>query len=88
MFNHEPFEDFLDYVPSKQLALADIFRDATSVIDAIGWDPDTTTHNDPSRSRSHPITSSSSTSAAATCSTPTSTSSPRSAPTTTTTPSS
>jgi hypothetical protein len=38
MFNHEPFEDFLDYVPAKQLALADIFRDATAVIDALGWD--------------------------------------------------
>jgi hypothetical protein len=41
MFNHEPFEDFLDYIPTKQLALADIFRDATAVIDALGWDPDT-----------------------------------------------
>src|SRR3954467_5464603 len=41
MFNHEPFEDFLDYVPAKQLALADVFRDATAVIDALGWDPDT-----------------------------------------------
>ncbi len=40
MFNHEPFEDFLDYVPVKQLALADIYRDATAVIDALGWDPD------------------------------------------------
>jgi hypothetical protein len=40
MFNHEPFEDFLDYVPSKQLALADIFRDATAVIDVLGWDRD------------------------------------------------
>src|ERR1700755_484049 len=40
MFNHEPFEDFLDYVPVKQLALADIFRDAIAVIDAVGWDPD------------------------------------------------
>jgi hypothetical protein len=39
MFNHEEFEDFLDYVPVKQLALADIFRDATAVIDALGWDP-------------------------------------------------
>jgi hypothetical protein len=39
MFNHQPFEDFLDYVPVKQLALADIFRDATAVIDAVGWDP-------------------------------------------------
>jgi hypothetical protein len=44
MFNHEEFEDFLDYVPVKQLALADIFRDATAVIDALGWDPDITTH--------------------------------------------
>jgi hypothetical protein len=41
MFNHEPFEDFLDYIPTKQLALADIYRDATAVIDALGWDPDT-----------------------------------------------
>jgi hypothetical protein len=40
MFNHDPFEDFLDYVPVKQLALADVFRDATAVIDALGWDPD------------------------------------------------
>ncbi len=41
MFNHEPLEDFIDYVPGKQLALADILRDATAVIDALGWDPDT-----------------------------------------------
>jgi hypothetical protein len=41
MFNHDPFEDFLDYVPAKQLALADVYRDATAVIDALGWDPDT-----------------------------------------------
>jgi hypothetical protein len=40
MFNHEPFEDFMDYVPVRQLALADVFRDATAVIDALGWDPD------------------------------------------------
>jgi hypothetical protein len=40
MFNHEPFEDFLDYVPSRQLMLADVYRDATAVIDAVGWDPD------------------------------------------------
>jgi hypothetical protein len=44
MFNHDPFEDYLDYIPTKQLALADIFRDATAVIDALGWDPDITTH--------------------------------------------
>jgi len=40
MFNHEDFENYLDYVPVKQLELADIFRDATAVIDALGWDPD------------------------------------------------
>ncbi len=39
MFNHEEFENFLDHVPVKQLRLADIFRDATAVIDALGWDP-------------------------------------------------
>jgi hypothetical protein len=42
MFNHEPFEDFLDYTPSRQLTLAAIYRDATAVIDALDWDPDTT----------------------------------------------
>jgi hypothetical protein len=46
MFNHQPFEDFLDYVPAKQLALADVYRDATAVIDAVGWDPDTRPHHD------------------------------------------
>ena len=46
MFGHEPFEDFLDYVPAKQLALADVFRDATAVIDALGWDPDTVAHRE------------------------------------------
>src|SRR5437868_3071406 len=39
MYNHEEFEHFLDHVPVKQLRLADIFRDATAVIDALGWDP-------------------------------------------------
>ncbi len=46
MFNHEPFEDFLDYVPVKQLALTDIYRDATAVIDALGWDPDISLRRD------------------------------------------
>jgi hypothetical protein len=47
MFNHEPFEDFLDYTPTRQLALADVFRDATAVIDALGWDPDTNARSEP-----------------------------------------
>ncbi|MET0601339.1 MAG: hypothetical protein ABW167_05060 [Baekduia sp.] len=46
MFNHDPFEDFLDYVPTKQLALADVYRDATAVIDALGWDPEMVPHDD------------------------------------------
>ena len=46
MFNHEPFEDFLDYLPTKQLALADVYRDATAVIDALGWDPDSRPQRD------------------------------------------
>jgi hypothetical protein len=46
MFNHDRFEDFLDYIPAKQLAMADIYRDATAVIDALTWDPDTAPHTD------------------------------------------
>ena len=46
MFNHDPFEDFLDYVPAKQLALADVYRDATAVIDALGWDPEMVPHTE------------------------------------------
>jgi hypothetical protein len=53
MFNHEEFEDFLDYVPVKQLELADTFRDATAVIDALGWDPDICV---PNRSVEVPLT--------------------------------
>jgi hypothetical protein len=53
MFNHEPFEDFLDYVPVKQLELADIYRDATAVIDALGWHPDI---NPPRTSFNVPLT--------------------------------
>ena len=47
MFNHEDFENYLDYVPVKQLELADIFRDATAVIDALGWDPNAGTQSEP-----------------------------------------
>ncbi len=46
MFKHEEFEDFIHHLPVKQLALADIFRDATAVIDALGWDPDTATQRE------------------------------------------
>jgi hypothetical protein len=46
MFNHDPFEDFLDYVPAKQLALIDVYRDATAVIDALGWDPEMVPHSE------------------------------------------
>ncbi len=46
MFNHDPFEDFLDYTPRRQLKLANIYRDATAVIDALGWDPEMAPHTD------------------------------------------
>jgi hypothetical protein len=40
MFNHEYFEDFLDFGPEAQYALSKIYRDAFAVIDAVGWDRD------------------------------------------------
>jgi hypothetical protein len=43
MFNHELFEDLLDYSPAAQYALAMRFQDAIDVITTVGWDPDTTT---------------------------------------------
>ncbi len=46
MFNHDPFEDFMDYVPTKQLALVNVYRDATAVIDALGWDPNMAPNTD------------------------------------------
>jgi hypothetical protein len=39
IFNHELFEDFLDFGPEAQYALAMRFRDASDLIDAVGWDP-------------------------------------------------
>ena len=66
----------MDYVPTKQLALADVYRDATAVIDALGWDPEMVPAHDERRGAAHsPAISSSCTSAAATCWPPTSTSS-------------
>jgi hypothetical protein len=40
-FGHELFEDFLLYSPDAQYALATRFGDATALITAVGWDPDT-----------------------------------------------
>jgi hypothetical protein len=39
VFNHETFEDFSDFTPVDQEALADIFCDAIAVIKAVGWKP-------------------------------------------------
>jgi hypothetical protein len=39
VFNHETFEDFSDFTPVGQQALADIFSDAIAVIKAVGWEP-------------------------------------------------
>jgi hypothetical protein len=41
MFNHELFEDLLEYSPGAQYALAMRFQDAIDVITTVGWDPDT-----------------------------------------------
>jgi hypothetical protein len=38
VFNHELFEDFLDFGPQAQHALSMRFRDASDLIDAVGWD--------------------------------------------------
>jgi hypothetical protein len=40
VFNHETFEDFSDFTPVGQEALADIFYDAIAVIKAVGWAPE------------------------------------------------
>ncbi len=40
VFNHETFEDFSDFTPVDQEALADIFCDAIAVIKAVGWEPE------------------------------------------------
>ncbi len=42
MFNHEPFEDYLDLNPETQYTLAMRFQDAIDLIAAVGWTPDTT----------------------------------------------
>jgi hypothetical protein len=39
VFNHELFEDFLEFGPEAQRALSMRFRDAADLIDAVGWDP-------------------------------------------------
>jgi hypothetical protein len=39
VFNHETFEDFSDFAPVDQEALADIFCDAITVIKIVGWEP-------------------------------------------------
>jgi hypothetical protein len=40
VFNHELFEDFLDFSPEAQCALTMRFRDASDLIDVVGWNPD------------------------------------------------
>jgi hypothetical protein len=38
--NHYYFEDLLEFGPDAQLALSVIYRDAFTVLDALGWAPD------------------------------------------------
>jgi hypothetical protein len=40
VFNHELFEDFLEFGPEAQRALSMRFRDASDLIDVVGWNPD------------------------------------------------
>jgi hypothetical protein len=40
LFNHEWFEDFLDFTAVGQETLVDIFCDAIAVIKAVGWKPE------------------------------------------------
>ncbi len=40
VFNHEWFEDFLDFTATGQEALVDIFCDAIAVIKAVRWEPE------------------------------------------------
>ena len=41
MFEHETFEDFLDFCPEAQHCLALHYRTVFDHIDTLGWDPDT-----------------------------------------------
>jgi hypothetical protein len=45
MFGHDYFEDFLDFGPEAQYALAMRYRDAIDVVSALGWDPNAETAN-------------------------------------------
>jgi hypothetical protein len=39
MFGHEPFENYLDFTPEAQYALAMRFQDAIDLITTVGWAP-------------------------------------------------
>jgi hypothetical protein len=39
VFNHELFEDFEDFCPEAQQALAMRFCDTTALMNAVGWEP-------------------------------------------------
>jgi hypothetical protein len=39
MFEHELFEDFVDFSPGAQYGLSLRYRDVFDLIDAVGWDP-------------------------------------------------
>jgi hypothetical protein len=40
MFEHETFEDFLDFCPEAQHGLALRYRTVFDLIDTVGWDPE------------------------------------------------
>jgi hypothetical protein len=40
MFEHDLFEDFLEFSPGAQYGLSLRYRDVFDLIDAVGWDPE------------------------------------------------
>ena len=48
MFEHDTFEDFLDFCPEAQRSLTLRYRTVFDLIDTLGWDPDTA---DPTKRR-------------------------------------
>ena len=56
MFEHDLFEDFLDFSPGAHYGLALRYRDVFDLIDALGWDPDTAQPADRRRRFDVPLT--------------------------------
>jgi hypothetical protein len=44
MFEHDLFEDYLDFAPGAQYSLALRYRGVFDLLDAVGWDPEAIDH--------------------------------------------